>query len=97
MRKSFEVLNIRCEGCANSIKKALSPHFEYIEVDLSKEPRIVTVELKTDEDQEKFKEILIGLGYPLVDDDLSNMDKISLKTKSFISCAVGKFTLNKGE
>ena len=97
MRKSFEVLNIRCEGCANSIKKALSPHFEYVEVDLSKEPRIVTVELKTDEDQEKFKEILIGLGYPLVDDDLSNMDKISLKTKSFISCAVGKFTLNKGE
>ena len=97
MRKSFEVLNIRCEGCANSIKNALSPHFEYVEVDLSKEPRIVTVELKTDEDQEKFKEILIGLGYPLVDDDLSNMDKISLKTKSFISCAVGKFTLNKGE
>ncbi|BCD60440.1 MULTISPECIES: heavy-metal-associated domain-containing protein [unclassified Nitratiruptor] len=97
MRKSFSVANIRCEGCANSIKKALSPYFGFVDVDLTKEPRIVTVELQNEEDEKKFKEILIGLGYPLYDQDLSTMDKLGLKTKSFVSCAVGKFTLDKGE
>ena len=96
MRKSFEVLNIKCEGCANSIKKALSPSFEYVEVDLSKEPRIVTVELRNSEDEELFKKSLRALGYPLKEDILSPMQEIGLKGKSFISCAVGKFT-NKGE
>ncbi len=97
MRRSYEVLNIRCEGCANSIKKSLLKHFEYVDVDLSKEPRIVTVELKSDDEEKKFKKILIGLGYPLVDEKLSITNKMGLKTKSFLSCAVGKFTLEKGD
>ncbi len=97
MKKSYEVLNIRCEGCANSIKKALSPHFDFVEVDLTKEPRIVTVDIQRAEEEEKFKEILRSLGYPLYEDELSNVQRMGLKTKSFISCAVGKFTLDKGE
>ncbi len=97
MKKSYEVLNIRCEGCANSIKKALSPHFDFVEVDLTKEPRIVTVDIQSDEKEERFKEILRSLGYPLYEDKLSSTQKMGLKTKSFISCAVGKFTLDKGE
>jgi len=97
MKKSFEVANIRCEGCANSIKKALSPHFGEVEVDLTKMPRIVTVEIQSDEDEAKFKEILISLGYPLVDTKLSKSAEFGAKAKSFISCAVGKFTLEKGE
>jgi len=97
MRKSFAVQNIRCEGCANSIKKALSPHFEYIEVDLTKMPRIVTVELQSEEDEERLKEILISLGYPMVDDKLSKGAELGAKAKSFVSCAIGKFTLDKGE
>ncbi|MRI58065.1 MAG: heavy metal transporter [Epsilonproteobacteria bacterium] len=97
MKKSFTVLNIRCEGCANTIKKALSSHFGPVEVDLTKEPRIVTVDINSSQDEEKFKEILISLGYPLVDDELSKMAHLGLKTKSIVSCAVGKFTLDKGE
>jgi len=93
MKKSFEVLNIKCEGCANTIKKALSSDFEYIDIDLTKEPRIVTVDIKSDEDEEKLKTILRSLGYPLKDDNLSKTQEIGLKTKSFVSCAVGKFTL----
>ncbi|WP_187648406.1 heavy-metal-associated domain-containing protein [Nitrosophilus labii] len=93
MRKSFTVLNIKCEGCANSIKNALSPHFENVEVDLTKEPRIVTVDIENSEDEEILKAILKKLGYPLIDEDLSKAQELGLKTKSFISCAVGKFTL----
>lgn len=97
MRKGFLVENIRCEGCANSIKKALSPHFGFVEVDLTKMPRMVTVELSSAEDENKFKEILITLGYPLVDEKLSKGAEIKAKAKSFVSCAVGKFTLEKGD
>ena len=97
MRRSFIVQNIRCEGCANSIKKALTPYFDYIDIDLTKMPRIVTVELKNREDEEKFKEILISLGYPLIDQELSKAAALGAKAKSFVSCTVGKFTLDKGE
>ena len=97
MKKSYQVLNVRCEGCANSIKKALGTHFGYVDVDLTKEPRIVTIELENEADEEIFKKILSRLGYPLVDDKLSKFDELGLKTKSFLSCAVGKFTLEKGD
>ena len=93
MKKSFEVLNIKCEGCANSIKKELSKYFKFIDVNLTKEPKIVTVDIENEEDELRFKKILRKLGYPLIDDELSTVEEFSLKTKSYISCAVGKFTL----
>lgn len=86
-------MNIKCEGCANSIKNALSKDFGNIEVDLTKEPRIVTVDIKNEEDEEKLKIVLKKLGYPLVVDDLTKSQEVGLKAKSFISCAIGKFTL----
>ncbi|BCD68057.1 heavy-metal-associated domain-containing protein [Nitratiruptor sp. YY09-18] len=97
MKKSFQVQNIRCEGCANSIKKALSAHFGFVEVDLSKMPRIVTVELKSEDDKKKLKNILLSLGYPMIDEDLSKSQELGAKAKSFVSCAIGKFTLDKGD
>ncbi len=97
MKKSFVVANIRCEGCDNTIKKALAPEFGEVEVDLSKEPRIVTVEIKNEEDEEKFKKTLKSLGYPITTDQTGFLEDKALKAKSFISCAVGKFTLDKGE
>jgi len=93
MKKSFKVLNIKCEGCANTIKKALLEHFKDIDIDLTKEPKIVTVEIKSSDEEAKLKTILRSLGYPLIDDKLSKAQEIGLKTKSVISCAVGKFTL----
>ncbi len=96
MIKSFEVLHIKCEGCANTIKKALADKFEDIEIDLSKEPRIVTVNIESQEDEKRLKEILRKLGYPLKIDELGYLEEKTLKAKSFLSCAVGKFTL-KGE
>jgi copper chaperone CopZ len=97
VKRSFAVANIRCEGCANSIKKALAPHFGEVEVDLSKMPRIVTVDLQNEADVDRFKEILIRLGYPLVDSGLSTAASIGAKARSLVSCTVGKLTLEKGE
>jgi copper chaperone CopZ len=97
VKKSFLVKNIKCEGCANSIKKALSSDFDFIEIDLTTMPRMVTVDINSVEDERKLKEILIRLGYPLIDDRLSKSAEIKARAKSFVSCAVGKFTLEKGE
>lgn len=92
MQKSFEVANIRCGGCAATIKKSLAEAgFESVEVDLSCEPRKVTLELADEAQTAQFRAILRGLGYPLFDEKISFADSAGLKAKSFFSCAVGKF------
>ncbi|WP_456403188.1 heavy-metal-associated domain-containing protein [Hydrogenimonas sp.] len=96
MLKCYEVANIRCEGCANTIKKALSPRFgDSVEVDLSVMPRKVTAEIKDETDEELFISTLRKLGYPLVNDDITNIEGAVMKGKSFVSCAIGKFNPTK--
>jgi len=95
MKKSYEVLNIRCGGCASTIKKALLVEgFKNVEVDLSCEPRKVAVELPDEALEAHFIMTLRKLGYPLVDDNIGKIDSAGLKAKSLISCAVGKFSLS---
>ncbi|WP_200762252.1 heavy-metal-associated domain-containing protein [Nitrosophilus alvini] len=95
MKKSFEVLNIRCEGCANTIDKKLRDKFPDIKIDLGCEPRIVTVDIKSEEDEEFLKETLRTLGYPLKDDKKDLLSSTGMFAKSLVSCAVGKITLEK--
>lgn len=91
MIKTYEVANIRCGGCASTIKKALlAEGFENVKVDLSCEPRKVTSFIKNEAQEAQFRDILIKLGYPMADDNYKPFKGISLKAKSFISCAVGK-------
>jgi len=93
MLQTFEVANIRCGGCAATIKKALSEEgFTSVEVDLSCEPRKVTVDLVDEAHVAQFRAVLRKLGYPLNDEDVGFMDAAGLKAKSFVSCAVGKFS-----
>ena len=41
----FKVANIHCENCANTIKNALGDEYGEIKVDMSAEPKIVSVNL----------------------------------------------------
>jgi copper chaperone CopZ len=93
MITTFEVANIRCSGCANTITKALKEAgFNEISVDLSCEPRKVTADIADDAQLAQFKAVLRNLGYPLAGDEEGTIDNAALKLKSFVSCAVGKFT-----
>jgi copper chaperone CopZ len=91
MLETFEVANIRCGGCANTITKALNEAgFTEVSVDLSCEPRKVTAEIADEAQTALFKAILRSLGYPLTTDERGFGEDTILKAKSFVSCAIGK-------
>mgnify|MGYP003957001627 CR=1 FL=1 len=93
MKQSFEVLNLKCEGCVNTISKSLSVKFGDIEIEI--ERKIVTVDIQNAEQEENLKSSLRALGYPLKTENLDFVQDHALKAKSFVSCAVGKFGLTK--
>jgi copper chaperone len=86
--KKYKVLNIKCGGCANTVKTKLEPVFGKVEVNLEVMPREITVEDSVDELQ--LREQLKSLGYPMADEKLSFSEEITTKANSFVSCAVGK-------
>jgi copper chaperone CopZ len=89
MEQTFQVQNVKCGGCANTLRKALEDEFGEVRVELRKEPREITLEIE-DNQIEILREKLKSIGYPLADEDLNTLDTISTKAKSFVSCAIGK-------
>jgi len=92
MKKTFEVYNVKCGGCANTLASSLKDDFGEVEVNLDVEPRQITLDI--DENKiEELKTKLRKLGYPLTTDHLSGLEKAATTAKSFVSCAVGKFNV----
>lgn len=89
MRKSFEILNIKCEGCAMTLKKSLKDEFGEVKVDLEKMPRVISLDIEPNEET-RLRKKLKSLGYPFADENVGVFESGGLKAKSFISCVVGK-------
>jgi len=89
MKKTFEVENVKCGGCANTLKNKLQSAFGDIDVDLDVMPRKITLDVE-DTQIEDLKTQLRSLGYPLTTDELSTFQNVGAKAKSFVSCAIGK-------
>ncbi|MGB5505545.1 MAG: heavy metal transporter [Sulfurovum sp.] len=89
MQKTFEVMNVKCSGCAATLKGKLFEKFGEVEVDLNKEPREITLNIEEEEIEELSKE-LKRLGYPLSSDSMGFVESTSVKAKSYVSCAIGK-------
>ncbi|WP_417332024.1 heavy-metal-associated domain-containing protein [Halarcobacter sp.] len=92
MKKTYEVHNVKCGGCANTLINSLKETFGEVEVNLDVQPRQITLEIE-DNKEEELKLKLRSLGYPLTSDELSGFDKAATTAKSFVSCAVGKFNV----
>ena len=90
MKQTFEVLNVKCGGCANTLIKSLKEEFGDVEVNLDLHPRQITLDIE-DSKKEALKLKLRSLGYPLTNDELSGFEKATTTAKSFVSCAIGKF------
>jgi len=83
MKQQFEVENIKCGGCVNSIKTALLKleGVETIEIDKDIDTIVLTGTIKRDLVIKKLND----LGYP--EKGHNTMVK---KAKSYVSCAVGR-------
>lgn len=92
MKKTFEVLNVKCGGCANTLTTSLKEDFGEVSVDLEVFPRKITLDIE-DEKIDALKTKLRNLGYPLTSDELSGFEKATTTAKSFVSCAIGKFNV----
>lgn len=89
MQQTFKVLNVKCSGCASTLKRKLHDNFGEVEVNLEVEPREITLDVEDDQLELLGKE-LKKLGYPLASESMNFVDSSSAKAKSFVSCAVGK-------
>ena len=89
MKQTFEVINVKCGGCASTLKTSLKDKFGEVEVNLDVEPRQITLDVE-ESDIPALRKKLIKLGYPMSDEDLSKIEEFSTTAKSFVSCAVGK-------
>ncbi|MEF3191971.1 MAG: cation transporter [Campylobacterales bacterium] len=89
MKQRVYVQNLKCGGCANTITKRLSEEFEEVEVDVVAK----TVTLKANEEQmERVRELLKSLGYPVVGEAMGFVEEKVAQAKSFVSCAIGRFS-----
>lgn len=67
MKKTFKANNISCVNCSNLIKGALEDDFGTIEVNLESNPKEVSLEIKDDKQEQKFKEEMSELGFDVIE------------------------------
>ena len=89
MKQTFEVINVKCGGCAGTLKSKLKDQFGDVEVDLDVTPRKITLDVEESQ-IEQLTEALRKLGYPLATDEMGILESTTAKAKSFVSCAIGK-------
>ena len=82
------ILNLKCNGCANTIKKGLNSIKGINDVTVNLEDAMISIDA-TDEGVVKIaKEKLATMGYPEVGDANTLMHK----AKSVVSCASGRIS-----
>ncbi len=86
MKETIVVQNLKCNGCAASISKALKafPEVETVTVDL--ETAAVTVETTAAAHRGQYEQALTQAGYP----PEGEKNPLGRKAKSFVSCAIGR-------
>jgi copper chaperone CopZ len=85
MKLEFEVENIKCAGCMNSIKSALLKIADVADVSIDKE--IDTIFVTGNVDKETIIAKLNELGYP----EKGN-NSLTKKAKSYLNCAIGRMS-----
>lgn len=88
MQVCIEVENIKCGGCAGTIKKRLleDQRIRAVEVDVASG----TVSIDAGEDaSNEWKTVLLKLGYP-ERGTAEGMAAAKAKAVSFVSCAIGR-------
>lgn len=87
MKTSIIVQNLKCGGCANTITTKLSEIENISDIVINVDESKISFTYINESDALLVKEKLSKIGYPSIEDD----NTLVQKTKSYISCATGKF------
>jgi copper chaperone len=88
MQHVIEVENIKCGGCANTIKSKLGRIEGAGNIEIDIERGRVTVNAP-DDSREQLLATLLANGYP-EKGSVEGMKAARAKAKSFVSCAIGR-------
>lgn len=84
---SFIVENLKCNGCANTIRKEISKFSGVQNVNVDTEQSLITIEMDDIANElEKIKEKLVKIGYP----EMGTDNNFFTEAKSYVSCAIGR-------
>jgi len=84
----IKVLNLKCGGCANTIKKGIVTIEGINEILINLNTSEVSIDATDELVIQQVKEKLSSMGYPEVGDS----NTVLHKAKSFVSCATGRIT-----
>lgn len=84
----FDVENIKCGGCENSIRKGLTSIAGVSEVQIEREQQRITL-LAQEAERSAIAEKLRNMGYP-EQGTLAGFQSGLAQAKSMVSCAIGK-------
>jgi len=84
--ETIKVDNLKCQGCANTIRRELTWIGEVISVDVDVEESTVKVDYTGKNNmRDTFVEKLRKLGYPE-----EGTGRMNQRVKSYVSCAIGR-------
>jgi copper chaperone CopZ len=86
MNITKQIQNLKCGGCAHTIISSLEELNNIDDVNLNIDSSEINFICLTTEDEQIVYQELKNLGYPVIEDE----NTLSLKAKSYISCAIGK-------
>ncbi|MDX9931267.1 MAG: heavy-metal-associated domain-containing protein [Bacteroidales bacterium] len=91
MKTTIEIENLKCHGCANTIKKSISAMDDVADVQVNHESSEVIIFYTGQTDRtEEFAQKLKMLGYPRAGENSAGR-----VVKSYISCAIGRMDSEK--
>ncbi len=96
MKTNVIVDNLKCGGCASTIKKGLLSFSEVSEVNVNTETDTIEITHVDNFDQKKLKDKLHSMGYP-EKGTIEGFDKLVTGAKSYVSCAIGKLSKEEEE
>jgi copper chaperone len=91
MKTKIIIDNMKCDGCAGSIKKGLKSFAEVSKVIVDLEHESLEITHNDNFPVEALKEKLSSMGYP-EKGTLDGFDKFVANAKSYVSCAIGKIS-----
>jgi copper chaperone len=88
MKTAIPIQNLKCGGCASTIKNRISELNGVHSIEVNLETSTVLVEHEMQLKISEIKNILRKIGYP----EVGEANSLGEKAKSFVSCAIGKLS-----